>query len=76
MSQVRELVNDFYAAKYSACLSRLARLVPLLRLDMLLGPHVSQLRDAVRSKAIVQYTTPFQTVHLPTMANAFSMNIG
>lgn len=74
--EVRELVNDFYAAKYSACLSRLARLVPLLRLDMLLGPHVSQLRDAVRSKAIVQYTTPFQTVHLPTMANAFSMNIG
>ncbi|KAK9796991.1 hypothetical protein WJX73_009012 [Symbiochloris irregularis] len=69
--EVREVVADFYGARYSACLQRLARLVPHLRLDAILGPHINHLHDAIRSKAIVQYTRPFQSVHLPTMAAAF-----
>ena len=28
----------------------------------------------VRSKALVQYTAPFVTVHLPTMATAFNID--
>ena len=73
--QVREVVSDFYGARYASCLARLTKLTPLLRLDLMLGAHVTQLTDAIRSKAIVQYTQPFQTVHLPTMATAFSMHL-
>lgn len=71
-SQVRELIFDFNEARYATCLARLARLTPQLRLDRMMCGHITQLSEAIRSKAIVQYTQPYQTVHLPNMAAAFS----
>lgn len=47
---MRELVYDFYGSRYAQCLSRLQRLLPMLRLDMYLSPHVDTLYAAVRSK--------------------------
>ncbi len=46
--QIRELVYDFYGSRYAACLARLQRLLPTLRLDMYLSPHVDALYAAVR----------------------------
>lgn len=45
--QVRELVYDFYWSRYAACLARLQRLLPLLRMDMYLSAHVDTLYAAV-----------------------------
>ena len=42
-AQVREMVAEFYAARYSAALERLHRLAPLLRLDMHLAAHLPAL---------------------------------
>lgn len=47
--QVRELVYDFYGSRYAACLARLQRLLPMLRLDIYLSPHVDTLYAAVCS---------------------------
>ena len=41
--QVRDMVQDFYAAQYTQALERLARLTPQLRLDLYLSSHVSAL---------------------------------
>ena len=46
--QVRDMVNEFYAARYTAALERLHKLAPVLRLDMHLATHVAAL-TAVRS---------------------------
>ncbi|CAL8465400.1 g4936 [Coccomyxa elongata] len=74
--EVRELVYDFYGSRYAACLARLQRLLPLLRMDMYLSKHVDTLYAAVRSKALIQYTAPFVSVNLQTMAQAFGTEVG
>ena len=42
-AQMREVVYEFYGSRYAACLARLQRLLPLLRLDLHLAPHVVHL---------------------------------
>jgi len=74
--QVREIVHAFYSSRYTACLEGLEALRPALTLDMHLAPHVESLYSAIRSRALIQYTTPFRTVHLPTMAAAFGTTVG
>ena len=73
--QVREAVADFYNSRYAACLSYLDRLRPDLALDMHLHDHVGQLYEDVRSKALVQYFSPFVTVDMKLMASAFNVGV-
>ena len=42
------MVYDFYGSKYASCLARLQRMLPVLRLDIFLSPHVEALYEAVR----------------------------
>ncbi|KAK9832518.1 hypothetical protein WJX81_004497 [Elliptochloris bilobata] len=74
--EMREVVYEFYGSRYAACLARLQRLLPLLRMDLHLAPHVGLLYLQVRSKALIQYTAPFVSVDLRTMAAAFSADVG
>jgi COP9 signalosome complex subunit 1 len=114
--QVREVVYDFYGSNYASCLSRLQRMLPVLRLDMHLSSHLEALYASVgpccwernraddpltlfcvlllqnaslttntralysvmqvRSKGLIQYTAPFVSVNLNTMADAFGTNAG
>ncbi|KAL3145664.1 COP9/signalosome complex subunit Csn1 [Trebouxia sp. C0010 RCD-2024] len=73
--EVRELVNDFYGSRYASCLNHLTRLRPMLDLDPYIHAHLNTLYASIRSKALVQYTTPFTSVNLPTMAEAFKTDI-
>lgn len=73
--EVRELVNDFYGSRYASCLSHLTKLRPMLELDLHAHVHLNTLYDAIRSRALVQYTTPFTSVNLPTMAEAFKTDV-
>ena len=76
MPQVRELIHDFHHSRYAACLAKLARMRPALLLDLHLSDHVAALYEAVRQKALIQYTQPFRSVDLRTMAGALNTPLG
>ncbi|KAJ8510780.1 hypothetical protein OPV22_001214 [Ensete ventricosum] len=73
--EVRELINDFYASRYASCLEYLENLKPNLLLDIHLHDHVETLYTDIRHKAIIQYTHPFISVDLLTMAGAFKTSV-
>lgn len=73
--EVRELINNFYSSQYASCLEYLENLKANLMLDIHLHDHVETLYSQVRHKAIIQYTTPFISVDLNTMANAFKTSV-
>lgn len=73
--QVREAVGDFFHSRYASCLEYLRRLKPDLLLDIHLQPHVNTLYDDIRSKALVQYFSPFVTVDMRQMATAFNVGV-
>lgn len=61
-AQVREVVYEFYSSRYAACLARLARLLPVLRLDLHLAPHV----DTLYSQACcTSWSSPARSTHEP-----------
>ncbi len=45
---MREVMYEFYSSRYAACLARLQRLLPLLRMDLHLAPHVDHLYSQAR----------------------------
>ena len=53
----------------------LEKLKPDLLLDLHLHDHVAQLYADVRSRALVQYFSPFVTVDMRLMAEAFSVDV-
>eukprot|EP00249_Psilotum_nudum_P022508 c28543_g1_i4 orf=536-1432(+) len=73
--EVRELIHDFYASRYASCLGYLQKLKPNLLLDIHLYDHVETLYEQIRHKALIQYTNPFISVDLNTMASAFNTNV-
>lgn len=68
-------MHDFYNSRYAQCLSYLDRLKPDLMLDLHLHDHVKQLYDDVRSRALIQYFSPFSTVDMRLMAAAFNVSV-
>eukprot|EP00250_Pteridium_aquilinum_P024369 c28980_g1_i1 orf=202-1587(-) len=73
--EVRELIHDFYASRYASCLGYLQKLKTNLLLDIHLYDHVESLYTLIRHKALIQYTTPFISVDLNRMADAFKTTV-
>jgi len=73
--EVRELINDFYSSRYASCLKYLDKIKSDLQLDIHLHEHVENLYERIRNKAIIQYFSPFISVDLNTMADAFNTNV-
>ncbi|CAI5484792.1 unnamed protein product [Closterium sp. Yama58-4] len=73
--EVRELIYDFYASRYASCLKYLDKLRPVVELDLHLHDHLAALYQQIRQRALIQYTTPFISVDLRTMASAFNTNV-
>jgi len=73
--EVRELIKDFYASRYSSCLQILDRMKSDLLLDLFLQQHVPFLFREIRKKALVQYFSPFRSVDMKIMATSFSCGI-
>lgn len=65
----------FHCSRYASCLEYLENLKPNLLLDIHLHDHVETLYTEIRHKAIIQYTIPFISVDLHTMAGAFKTNV-
>jgi COP9 signalosome complex subunit 1 len=72
---LRELISDFYNSRYASCLSYLEKLRPHLELDIFLAGHVNSLYEKIRSKAIIQYFSPYVSVNLNVMAEAFKTSV-
>ena len=71
-SDIREVVNDFYNARYTSCFSTLNAMRRTLELDLHLGQHIDELYRLVRERAMIQYTVPYVTVDLTVMAESFN----
>lgn len=65
----------FGCSRYASCLEYLENLKANLLLDIHLYDHVETLYSQIRHKAIIQYTTPFISVDLHTMASAFKTSV-
>jgi len=74
--EVRELIKDFYASRYSSCLHILKQLKPDMLLDVYLSTHITYLYNSIREKALIQYFSPFRSVDMHTMSKAFSCSVG
>eukprot|EP00210_Caulerpa_lentillifera_P005804 g5550.t1 len=73
--ELKECVRDFQKSDYSSCLSRLERLKPMLMMDMYLGPHLHEIYSLIRQRALIQYTVPFSSISLHSMAEALNVSI-
>jgi COP9 signalosome complex subunit 1 len=74
---IREMITDFCSTRYTSCLALLEKLRPDLLLDPFLGrdEHVNNLYSRIRSKSLVQYVAPFESVDLTRMAEVFSTDL-
>jgi COP9 signalosome complex subunit 1 len=73
--ELRQLINDFYSSRYASCLKHLDNIKSSLLLDMHLHAHVESLYERVRNKALVQYFSPFKSVDMVQMAEAFNTTV-
>lgn len=64
-----------FGSRYASCLGYLQKLKPSLLLDIHLYDHVETLYEQIRHKALIQYTNPFISVDLNTMASAFKTSV-
>jgi COP9 signalosome complex subunit 1 len=67
--------HDCFCSRYASCLGYLQKLKPSLLLDIHLYDHVETLYEQIRHKALIQYTNPFISVDLNTMASAFKTSV-
>ena len=75
MWQYVTLICWLSGSRYASCLGYLQKLKPNLLLDIHLFDHVETLYEQVRHKALIQYTNPFISVDLNTMASAFKTSV-
>lgn len=69
---LREAIHKFYESKYPICLSLLDELKDAFLLDIFLAPHVNSLYSSIRSRALIQYFSPYISADLRLMAVAFN----
>lgn len=73
--EVRELIKAFYYSRYAVILKNMEKIKGDLLLDLHLHPHVTALFCNIREKSLVQYFSPFLSVDMNKMAEAFSTDV-
>ena len=73
--KLHKLVQHFYQCQYSTCLSFLSEWQEEAQYDIFIGNHVPHLVTEVRSRALVQYFTPYMSVSMVTMAEVFHTSL-
>lgn len=69
--EVQDATNDYFSSRYGTALMALERLRPVLMLDPYMADHAEALLAAVRAQAVTQYTRPFTSLDLVSMASVF-----
>lgn len=72
---LREIVFAFYKSQYARCLELLGEVRENLRLDMHLSPHINNLCQQIRFRALVQYFSPYKVADMHKMAAAFKCSV-
>jgi COP9 signalosome complex subunit 1 len=72
---MQTILQDFYDSNYASCLQSLDLLRNDMQLDIHLHDHIGTLYKRVRNKAIVQYFSPYKSINLVNMADAFKTDI-
>lgn len=70
---LRDAVQVYCRADYPGCIRILQSLCYIFELDMLLSPHLEKLSNAILHKCCMEYLKPYRKVHLPKMAETFSL---
>lgn len=73
--EVREMISDFYHSRYASCFKFIDRLRNDVQLDLYLSAHARTLLTDIRHKALIQYFTPYASVDIKLMAEAFNTTV-
>ncbi|BEI80381.1 hypothetical protein CcaverHIS002_0109100 [Cutaneotrichosporon cavernicola] len=68
---ILDLVRAFVGANYGEALTILRKAEPYMLLNPFIAPHTPVLLQNIRQRAVVQYVTPFSSVRISQMAEAF-----
>ncbi len=66
---MKEVVLDFYASKYSSCFKLLENMKQKLVFDMYIGDILPTIYDSIRRSALISYPKPFKCLDLRNMAD-------
>lgn len=72
---MRELLSDFYESKYSSFVANLEKIKPEIFYDVYFYEHAKSIFEKIRSKALIQYCSPFTSVDLKKMAVVFNTSV-
>lgn len=72
---IRELLESYMGNRFKTVLELLERYSTRHYIDMHLYPHVMNLTNLVRSRALVLYFQPFATIRLERMSVAFGWSV-
>lgn len=72
---LRDILHKFYASQYAMCLHLLDQMKDNLLLDLFLSQHVDKLYSQIRSRALIQYFSPYVSADLNKMSTAFNTSI-
>ncbi|KAF8607407.1 PCI-domain-containing protein [Ceratobasidium sp. AG-I] len=70
---IREIIDAYTTNNFKVVLDLLDRHSSRHALDIVLSPHVSALTNLIRDRALVLYTTPFASIRLQRLADAFGL---
>ena len=73
--QLRDAISKFYNSMYAKCLTILGDIKDNLLLDIYLAPHVTNLYNLIRNKALVQYFSPYLSADMRKMAISFNTTV-
>ncbi|KAJ1301192.1 hypothetical protein OPQ81_003602 [Rhizoctonia solani] len=72
---VREIIDAYTANNFKVVLELLDRHSSRHGLDIVLAPHIGLLTSLIRDRALVLYTTPFTSIRLQRLADAFGLSL-
>jgi COP9 signalosome complex subunit 1 len=73
--QMRDVIQKFHNSQYASCLKTLSEMKDNLMLDLYLSQHLGKLYSLIRSKALVQYFSPYVSADMQRMAVAFNTTV-
>ncbi|KAG7096041.1 hypothetical protein E1B28_006722 [Marasmius oreades] len=74
-SYVREAVEAYMGSNFRAVLETLSRNNTRHTIDIHLAPHIETLNSLTRSRLVTLYFTPFSSIKLDRMADAFGWSV-
>jgi COP9 signalosome complex subunit 1 len=72
--QIREMIRAFYNSKFKQCFEIWNSLRHEFMVDMFLAPKMDSIYSLIKSKAMLQYCSPFKSLDMQQMADVFSCN--